>query len=163
MRSMALALGLMAAVGLAALVSPPAKAHTQTSEEVSYAFERVWPAAVRFIRIDAGHPIEEQDRENGYILFTYKDDGSEFRGALELIRIRDDHGRAAVRLVLRIDARPSYLERVLLDRLVRKLRDELGPPPPAPPRDEGEDDDEDDSDNDDATSRAASATAGPTV
>ena len=139
------------AVGLAALAAAaPASARTQTSEEVSYPFERVWPAAVRFVRIDAGHPIEERDEANGYILFTFKDEGRAFRGALELVRIRDTEGRHAVRLVLRIDARPSYMERMMLNRLVRKLRDELGPPPPPPPRREREDDDGDDDRDGDA-------------
>jgi hypothetical protein len=131
MRLLALAL---VTAACAALLSPSAaEARNQTSEEVSYPYARVWPAAVRYIRIDAGHPVEEKDEANGYILFVFKDEGREFRGALELIRIRDHDGRAAVRLVLRIDARPSYMERMMLNRLVRKLRDELGPPPPPPP------------------------------
>jgi hypothetical protein len=128
-----LALALVSAACAAMLSPSAAEARNQTSEEVSYPYERVWPAAVRYIRIDAGHPVEEKDEANGYILFVYKDEGREFRGALELIRIRDHEGRDAVRLVLRIDARPSYMERMMLNRLVRKLRDELGPPPPPPP------------------------------
>ena len=154
MRSMtrAVSLALGVAVAVAGLTSP-ASASNQTSEEVSHPFERVWPAAVRFIRVDAGHAITEQDPDNGYILFTYESEGREFRGALELIRIRDDHGRHAVRLVLRIDARPSYMERTVLNRLVRKLRDELGRPPPPPPAEDA-DNDEDDDDDDDANRRA---------
>lgn len=132
------------AVFTAAALTSPAEASNQTSEEVSHPFERVWPAAVRFIRIDAGHPIDEKDAQNGYILFTYKHEGREFRGALEVIRIRDEQGRDAVRLVLRIDSRPSYLERAMLKRLVRKLREELGRPPPPPDREENEDEGDDD-------------------
>jgi hypothetical protein len=134
------AYALAAVLGAAALATSPATASNQTSETVGHPFERVWPAAVRFIRVDAGHPIEEKDADTGYILFTYAHEGREFRGALEVIRIRDDRGRDAVRLVLRIDKRPSYLERALLNRLMRKLRDELGRPPPPPPEDDGEDD-----------------------
>ncbi|HUH01062.1 MAG TPA: hypothetical protein VML75_03645 [Kofleriaceae bacterium] len=118
---------------LLGLAATPAAASTK--KEASYAFERVWPAAVRFLRIDEGLEILEKDRDSGYVLFELAEDRKTFRGALEVVQIIDQDGRAAVRLVLRIEDRPSYMEAGILDRMVRKLRAELGPPvdPPPPP------------------------------
>jgi hypothetical protein len=123
-----------ALVGVALLCGAATPAAAQTTQDVSYGFEQVYPAAVRFLRIDQGYAIVEQDVDAGYVLFDIAEDRRTYRGALELVRIRDQEGRAAVRLVLRITDRPGYIERMLLDRLGRKLRAELGEPPP-PPRD----------------------------
>jgi hypothetical protein len=78
--------------------------------------------------------IVEKDREAGYVLFDLKEEGKTFRGALELVATRKD-GRDLVRLILRIEDRPEYVEVGMLERLERKLRGEHGPPPrrdPAP-------------------------------
>lgn len=116
-------------------VTAAAPAAASTKKEASYAFERVWPAAVRFLRIDEGLEILEKDRDTGYVLFELAEERKTFRGALEVVQIVDQDGRAAVRLVLRIEDRPAYMEAGILDRMVRKLRAELGPPvdPPPPP------------------------------
>jgi hypothetical protein len=75
--------------------------------------------------------IVEKDIETGYVLFELAEDGKIFRGALELVRIQDDSGRAAVRLIISVADRPTYTETGLLQRLVHKLRKEL-PESPAP-------------------------------
>jgi hypothetical protein len=118
---------------LLGLAATPAAASTK--KEASYAIARVWPAAVRFLRIDEGLEILEKDRDTGYVLFELAEERKTFRGALEVVEIVDQDGRAAVRLVLRIEDRPAYMEAGILDRMVRKLRAELGPPvdPPPPP------------------------------
>jgi hypothetical protein len=115
----AIALGLC--LGLA---HDPASAATK--KEASYAFEQVWPAAVRFLRIDEGLEILEKDRDAGYVLFQLTEDRKTFRGALEVVQIVDPDGRAGVRLVLRIEDRPAYMEKGILERMVRKFRSELG-------------------------------------
>jgi hypothetical protein len=92
----------------------------QSQREVSHAYDEVFPAAVRFLRIDAGLKIIEKDAEAGYVLFELAEEGKTFRGALELVRIKD-----GVRLIIRVDARPTYTETGLLNRLVFKLQKEL--------------------------------------
>lgn len=102
---------------------------------VSYAYDRVWPAAVRFLRVDRKLKILEKDENAGYVLFEIVDDGKTYQGALELSRTRDDSRREATRLAMDISGRPSYVADALLEKLELKLRDELGdplPPPPAP-------------------------------
>jgi hypothetical protein len=111
-------------------------ATADTARQVSYPYERVWPAAVRFLRVDQKLKIIEKDQETGYVLFELVDDGKPFQGALQLSRSKDPERREATRLALKIGGRPSYVEDALLDKLERKLKDELGdpaPPPPAPP------------------------------
>jgi hypothetical protein len=104
-------------------VSSPVEARSQ--REVSLTYEDVYPAAVRFLRIDAGLKIIEKDAETGYVLFELAEEGKTFRGALELVRIKDSEGQPAVRLIIRVDDRPTYTETGLLNRLVFKLQKEL--------------------------------------
>jgi len=121
---------LIAAVALILGAAAPAGASSE--REVGYAYEQVFPAAVRFLRIDAGLTIVEKDAEAGYVLFDLAEDGRVFRGALELVRIRDDDGHPGVRLVIRVADRPTYTETGLLNRLVYKLQREIRESPPAP-------------------------------
>ena len=119
-RALALAL-VFALVG----VSAPAFARSERTEPFDAA--RVFPAAVRFLRIDAGVKIVEKDADSGYVLFDLDEDKHTFRGALELVKTTVD-GRESVRLVLRIEDRPEYEEQMLLEKLDVNLRHELGHP-----------------------------------
>ena len=67
----------------------------------------------------------------GYFLFDYKDDGRMYPGSVELVRIADQGG-GSIRVVMQIPAMPSYIERMLLDKLQKKLVDEYGEPAPPP-------------------------------
>jgi len=127
---------------LALLVTQPAIADARSEKTVGWTAARVFPAAVRFLRVDEGVTIVEKDAEAGYVMFELTDEGQTFPGALELVALDD----GKLRLVLRIEDRPDYMEVGMLDRLERKLRDELGPPPrtdkpkaPKPPKDPPED------------------------
>jgi hypothetical protein len=122
---------LLATVCVIAVPARPALA--EATAEASHPFDRVWPAALRYLRVDAGFPIIEKDAEAGYVLFEVKEEGKTFRGSLEIIRFQDRERRDAVRLRLKIEDRPTYMEQMILERLERKLRDELGDPPPPPP------------------------------
>jgi hypothetical protein len=128
----AAAIAAIAAVVLAALVAAPRPAAARSERTVSFPIERVWPTAVRFLRVDEGLAIVDKDAEAGYVVFELKDKGKTFRGALELVAIVDGDGRTAVRLVMTIDGRPEYTESGLLDRLLAKVHREYGEPPPAP-------------------------------
>lgn len=121
-----------AAAGLVVLVMAVPIAHAKSHRDVSYPYDPVFAAAVRFLRIDEGHAITEKDRDAGYILFSIEDGGQRYPGALEIVRRKDARGRDAVRLYVRLSQRPAYMERALLVRLEEKLREQLGPPPPPP-------------------------------
>ena len=122
-------LGAAIAVTLALLV--PATAQAKKTEDFRHSYEQVWGAAIRLIRVDQGYPIRDRDEAVGYFLFDYHDDGRTYPGSVELIRIKDQGG-GTVRVVMQIPAMPSYIERMLLDKLERKLVDEHGEPPPPP-------------------------------
>ncbi len=124
------AIGLSAAVALLALAGT---AGAKTLTTVSYPYDQVFPSAVRFLRIDEGVKVIEKDSEAGYIVFELKDDGKTFEGSFEVARVRDQEGRNAARLVVRIKDRPDYMEQGLIDRFGLKLREELGLPKPPPP------------------------------
>jgi hypothetical protein len=120
----------------------PTMAWARTIEIASYPIVDVWPAAVRFLRVDHGFPIREKDESAGYILFDYTDGPKPCKGSLELIRATDREGRDATRIAIAIPDLPRRYERMLIDKLVVKLREDHGPPappphkpePPAPPR-----------------------------
>lgn len=117
-----------------ALMAPAQLAWAKAERTVTQRFERVWSAALRHLRIDEGHKIVDKDAEAGYVVFTVKDKDKEFRGALELVRFKDNDDRDKIRLVLQIEDRPTYMESGLLNRMVQKLRTEARndeAPPPA--------------------------------
>lgn len=125
-----------AATGLLVMMALVGVAWGHAEKTLIYGFDRVWPAAVRFLRVDEGLTITEKDADAGYVLFELREDGKTFPGALELVRTAD-RGRDAIHLVLRIEDRPEYVEQGILDRLETKLLRELGDPPPPvkpPPR-----------------------------
>jgi hypothetical protein len=112
-----------------AMTSAPASA--ESAKTVAWTPAQVFPTAVRFLRIDEGLAVVEKDPDAGYILFDLTEENHTFRGALEFVAV-DDHGQDSVRLVLRIQDRPEYMEVAMLERLEHKLRRELGSPKPVP-------------------------------
>jgi hypothetical protein len=127
--TLALGLAAAAALALAPAVDP---AWARSDRVVVYAPAKVFPTAVRFLRVDVGAKIVEKDADAGYVMFELTEGGKTYPGALELVAT-DSAGRPAARVVISIEGQPSYVEAVMLDKLERKLRGELGEPPPAPP------------------------------
>ena len=100
----------------------------RTTREITYRYQQIWNTAVRFLRVDNGFEIKEQDKETGYLLFAYPDAGRSLTGSVEIIpRVRGNE--QYIDVALRIQDMPSYVEVVLIDKLVRKLRNEYGEPP----------------------------------
>ena len=63
---------------------------------------------------------------------AYQDAGRTYPATLELVSTVSD-GNKVVRTRLRIQRMPGYVEAVLLDKFLRKLKDEYGAPPPPQP------------------------------
>jgi hypothetical protein len=116
-------LGLIVAVHLLL----PAVASARSESEFAYPFSRVWTIAVRLLRIDLDCPIDEKDKEEGYFFFEYRDGKRSFTGSAEIIP-KTIEGAKGVRVVIQLSALPRYVERMILDRLARKLDQELGRP-----------------------------------
>ncbi|MDZ4695949.1 MAG: hypothetical protein SGI86_12440 [Deltaproteobacteria bacterium] len=127
-----------------ALNSVSTPAYARTTAETAYSPGEVWSTAIRFLRIDRGFQILERDAEASYVLFGYVDGQTKARGAFEILSKRDEKDRLTTILVINIPDVPHHVERLLLDKLDRKLREELGSPSPTrrdPPRDgDGKDD-----------------------
>lgn len=114
------------------LHAPRARARREAT--FGYPYSRVWTTAVRLMRVDYDSQITEKDREDGYFLFEYPDRGKAYAGSMEFVALEKD-GVESVRVVLTIQALPSYVENMLVDRLERKLAQEFGPPPERKPSD----------------------------
>ena len=113
-----------------ALLSP-ATGQAKKTADFRHTYDQVWGAAVRMIRVDQGYAIKDRDEAVGYFLFDYRDDGRSYPGSVELVRI-EDQGGGPIRAVIQIPAMPSYIERMLLDKLRKKLISEFGEPAPPP-------------------------------
>jgi hypothetical protein len=127
-------LTLAAAAAACALVAAPRAAGARTVRNTAYRYQQVFGAAVRHLRVDEGFEIVDQDADAGYVVFEMIDDKKKFHGALEVVRYEEGE-RPMVRLILTIADRPAYMEAAVLERILAKLRDELGdePAPPPPP------------------------------
>ena len=110
----------------------PTMASARTLEIAPYPIADVWPAAVRFLRVDRDFPVREKDEAAGYVLFEYTDGPKPCKGSLELIRATDSEGRDATRIAISIPDLPRRYEQMLLDKLVARLHDDRGPPAPPP-------------------------------
>ncbi len=117
-------------LALLALASAPASA--KSNRKVSYSYEQIWPTAVRFLRVDEGLKILEKDADAGYVLFELSDEGKRFQGSMELVRGQDESTGETVDIIVQISDRPSYMEVSILDRMLKKIRSELGEPKEAP-------------------------------
>lgn len=120
-----------ATVAIVCALALPATGHAKKTEDFRHTYDQVWGAAIRLIRVDQGYPIKDRDPSVGYFLFDYEDDGRMYPGSVELVRI-EDQGGGPIRVVMQIPAMPSYIERMLLDKLEKKLIDEYGVPAPPP-------------------------------
>lgn len=110
----------------------PLDAHARKESEVRYRYDQVWGATIRLIRVDYQFRIRDKDEEVGYLLFDYEDGNRTHPGSVELVRF-EERGEERVRIVLTIPAMPSYVERMVLDKLGNKLEKDYGlPPPPRP-------------------------------
>lgn len=131
---------LIAALGFAASYAPGADA--RQSGAVSYRYEQVWGAAIRMVRVDYGYQLVDRDRDIGFLMFQYAENGTQHSGSVELVRTVQ-HGNEVVRVVVNIPTMPNYIERMMLQRLERKLRSDFGLPirrPVATPEPEPADD-----------------------
>jgi hypothetical protein len=102
-------------------------AQAKREQVFSYPYVRVWTTAVRMMRVDFSSPITEKDQESGYFLFDYPDSGKSYPGSVEIVRVTEA-GLERARVVVTLEAMPSYVEQMLLDRLTRKLGEEYGEP-----------------------------------
>jgi hypothetical protein len=118
-----------AAIAIAFALLSPATSQAKKTADFRHTYDQVWGAAIRLIRVDRGYPITDRDQSVGYFLFDYRDDGRMHPGSVELVRI-EDQGGGPIRAVIQIPAMPSYIERMLLDKLKKKLIDEYGEPEP---------------------------------
>jgi hypothetical protein len=112
------------------LVLAPATAHARTSLSLPYAASDVWPAAVRFLRVDRGFNIREKDEKAGYVLFDFTEGGRTFHASLELVSLTDEDGRGSTDAQLALPELPKRYEAVLLEQLGAKVRQERGAPAP---------------------------------
>lgn len=137
-------------LGLAVLLSS-GTAEARSVFDSSYGFERTYNAALRLVRIDLGLKVTEKDDQSGYLVFDYKtsDMGNKVSsGSMEFIRPHEADG--PVRVIVQLSQMPRSHEQVLVDALVRKMRQDYGDPPdrpkpapPPPPVDAGADGDAD--------------------
>ena len=113
------------------LLALTAPALARSEKLLAYPRDQAWPAAVRFIRVDAHLKVIDKDADAGYVLFEFREEKRTFRGSLEVVDTVKD-GRHLIRFVMQIEDRPEWMEIELLNRLEAKLRAELGSPAPAP-------------------------------
>ncbi len=117
--------GGLAALAIAGL-APGASARVDGSS--SYSKAQTYSGALRYVRVDLGYEVVEKDPEAAYLIFKYSSRGSakdaSVTGTLEVIE-----AGGSVRLFVSLPRLPEYQERVFRDGLLKKLRDEYGPPP----------------------------------
>jgi len=113
-----------AALFLIVLACPPAFA--RATSEVPYSVAEVFSTALRFVHIDKGCKIVDQDAGAAFVTFECSDDGKLKRGSVEIWK---SSGGAHLQVTLGDD--PHYMEMRWAELIERKLKEERGTPPPA--------------------------------
>lgn len=135
----------LAALGSAAFASsseptsPTAmSARLNHSRVLSYPPDQVWPATIRYLRVDRQFELVDRDQDAGFILFDFpvgdRPQSPRGRGSVELISTTDVSGRPAVNISISTDAGPVHLPHAIAEGLAAKLLAERGPPAPPPPK-----------------------------
>ena len=96
----------LAAAALTLISLAAAPAHARSSVVVPYTIAEVWPAAIRFLRVDRNYRVREKDEPAGYVLFDLPENKRTYRAALEMVKTTDDEGRVATQTHLH-DHRPA--------------------------------------------------------
>lgn len=115
---------------LSLVLLPASGAAARASDEYSYRYDQLWQATIRLLRVDLGCQITDRDDAIGFLMFDYPGtNGRTHGGSVELVRTTDEHGTEHVRVTVQIPTMPTYVERHVLTRLGRKLREDFGLPP----------------------------------
>jgi hypothetical protein len=105
----------------------PTLAPCRAEGESPYTLAQTFGAALRLLRVDLGMEVTEKDADAAYLLFRYQlleDPKRAISGAIELIELPNH-----VKIIVKIPQLPETHERLVRDRLTKKLRDEFGAPP----------------------------------
>jgi hypothetical protein len=124
-----------ALVGLvsAALIALAQPADARSTFDSAYGFDRTYNAALRLVRVDMGLKITEKDDKSGYFVFDYSSPESGNKVSSGSIQfVRSPEADAPIRVVVQLPAMPRSHEQVLVDSLVRKMRQDYGDPPERP-------------------------------
>ncbi|MDD5307112.1 MAG: hypothetical protein PHU25_07305 [Deltaproteobacteria bacterium] len=116
------------------VLSVALSAEAKTTRDLTYRSDQIWNSAIRFLRVDLKYPILEKDKEAAYLLFEYKEAGHSYAATLELVPASAG-SRPIIKATLNIGLMPSYVEEVLLNSFLRKLKSDYGEQPAiAPPQ-----------------------------
>lgn len=112
------------------VLSTIASAEARVDGGSSYSKAQTYSGALRYVRVDLGYEVVEKDPDAAYLIFKYSAPGSReaVTGTLEVVEAGGN-----VRLFVNLPRAPEYQERVFRDGLLKKLREEYGPPPAKKP------------------------------
>jgi len=111
------------------LFAVPSSASARVQEDLPWTYTQVFQSSIRLVRVDLGCAITERDSDAGFLLFDYESSGRIHHGSIEFAVTNTRDGRETIRVVVQLPTLPTYVERMIVTRLERKLRDEIGPPP----------------------------------
>jgi hypothetical protein len=119
-------LGVAVSLGCSGLAAP---AFARVEAGSSYTKAQTFSGALRLLRVDRGYEVVEKDVEAAYVLFRYPLPGQKTHanGALEVVETT-----SGVKIFVQLARMPEYQEALLRDALLKKLREDYGPPPPKP-------------------------------
>ena len=102
-------------------------ASARVTAESQYTKAQNYSAALRFLRVDKDFEVVERDEDAAYLIFRYptpERKEQSVTGTIEVVEMDRN-----VTLIVKLPQMPQYHERLLSDQLLKKLRDDYGPPP----------------------------------
>jgi len=115
-----------------------ANARVTRTRVLPYPVDQIWPATLRYLRVDRGFAVVDRDREGGFILFEFPVGVDRVaRGSVEFIEKEDVSGRPSAQVQVSTEGGATHLPFSLLEGIAAKVKTERGgpaPPPPPPPK-----------------------------
>jgi hypothetical protein len=112
------------------MFTAPTAAFGNTNSDLTYTRAQVFSGALRYLRVDLGYEVTEQDPDSAYLMFKFQPPGQRdaTHGAFEIVQTS-----AGVRLWVKLPKLPEYHAVVLRDGLLKKLHEDYGDAPARDP------------------------------
>ncbi len=101
-------------------------AEAKSREVFKNSYDQLWSVTLRYIQVDLRCPVENKDKESGFVIFKYKlNNHKEVRGSLEIFPDSQSTGPNP-RYFLQVDIEQASIQREseFLDNLKLKLESE---------------------------------------
>jgi len=108
---------------------PSKKVISESKTNVNYPYKWVYNSAIRLLKVDLKCEIKEESEKGGFIIFLYEYKEIKSPASIEIIDQSTEENGYNVSIRVLMEKLPSWVEDDLIERLLKKIKDDYGSPP----------------------------------